>query len=242
MNRRVFVALLGLAIGTANLGLAQDTKGNGLPKNQKLLYNLEVIAYSGSNCPSGDFTNSNTHRIAVKADVSDNPSGLNPNTLIRQNDIMLGPGPFQVLDGNACADGVASFQLPLNPCADTISDACSLDDPTFQNYEVYARLVGKPGTGVDVSTCATDEGDPTDPTDDVIVCSTESWLEMRQKGTAPKFTNRSKELLTVCVDTSGDQICDTRLALFAPQLKDYFWNWNTDGKAHAQLFFVAVPD
>jgi len=235
------IAVLGLLVFWTNTVLAQ-TKGNGLPKGQKLLYNLEVIAYNGNNCPSGDNVGSSGHRIAVRADVSDDPRGANPNTLIRQNDIMLAPGPFAVLDGNACNDGVASFQLPLNPCAETLDQACSLDDPTFQVYEVFTRLVGKPGTGVDVTTCATDDAATADPTDDTVVCSTENWMEMRQKGQAPKFVNRSKELLTICVDTTGDMICDTRLALFAPQLKDFFWNWNTEGKAHAQLFFVAVPD
>jgi hypothetical protein len=242
MKSKMCLAVLALIVSFATAGLAQ-TKGNGLPKNQKLLYNLEVIAYDGNNCPAGDQIGSSGHRIAVKADVSDNPSGANPNTLVRQNDIMLGPGPFAVLDGNACNDGVAVFQLPLNPCADTLDQACSLDDPTFQEYEVYERLVGKPGTGIDVTTCATnDGGTPNDPTDDIVVCSAENLVDMRQKGTAPKFVNHSKELLTICVDTTGDGVCDTRLALFAPQFKDYFWNWNTDGKAHAQLFFVAVPD
>lgn len=28
------------------------------------LYNLEIIAYAPNNCPAGDFTGSNTHRIA----------------------------------------------------------------------------------------------------------------------------------------------------------------------------------
>jgi hypothetical protein len=40
----------------------------------------------------------------------------------------------------------------------------------------------------------------------------------------------------------ADGVCDTRVALFASQLQDYFWNWDTTGKAHAQLFFVALPD
>jgi hypothetical protein len=239
MKAKMCLAVLTLVVSYATTGLAQ-TKGNGLPKGQKLLYNLEVIAYDGNHCPAGD---PGGHRIAVKADVSDDPKGLNPNTMIRRNDIMLGPGPFAVLDGNACTDGVAVFQLPLNPCAETLDQACSLDDPTFQEYEVYTRLVGKPGTGIDVTTCATnDGGTPNDPTDDIVVCSAESLIDMRQKGTAPKFVNHSKELLTICVDTTGDGVCDTRLALFASQFKDYFWNWNTDGKAHAQLFFVAVPD
>lgn len=78
------MALSALWTGTA---FAQNdgTKGNGLPQS-KLLYNLEVIAYDGDHCPSGDQIGSNGHRIAVRADVSDDPKGLNPNTLIRQND------------------------------------------------------------------------------------------------------------------------------------------------------------
>jgi hypothetical protein len=71
----------------------------------------------------------------------------------------------------------------------------------------------------------------------------ESWVSVRgSKNGPPKFTNVSKELLSMCVDTTGDFICDTRIALFAPQLQDYFWNWDTNGKPHAQLFFVGVQD
>jgi hypothetical protein len=57
-----------------------------------------------------------------------------------------------------------------------------------------------------------------------------------------QFDDVSKELLTVCLDTSGDGKCDIRYPLFASQLKDYFWQWNTSGKAHAQLVFVPIPD
>jgi len=213
------------------------------PTPGKNLYQLEVTAYSGNNCPQGDFIGTNRHQIAVKADVNDNPNGQLVNTLVRQNDILLSAGPdFLVVDGNACIDGVARFQLPTNPIGGT------LDDPTFQNYLVYGRLVGKPGTAVKVTTCATNAGpDLTLGTaDDFIQCSTESWLSVRSKGpgSAPKYSNVSKQLLTICVDTSvpADGICDTRLALFDPALFDFFWNWNTTGKAHAQLVFTAIPD
>lgn len=241
-SMKKFLAVLSIACFLVLPARAQ-TKGNGLPAGQKLLYNLEVIAYNGNNCPNGDFTGSNTHRIAVKADITDLSSVkvATASTLVRQNDILLTEGPFQVLSGNACKTGTASFQLPANPCNDQgLNLPCSADDPTFQNYAVYGRLVGKPNTGVNVTTCATDL------TTGLIVCSTESWVSVRASGknSAPKFTNVSKELLSICVDTSvpADGTCDTRLALFASQLQDYFWNWDTTGKAHAQLFFVALPD
>ena len=242
--------LLGVAVLSVASALAQNDgiKGNGLPQS-KLLFNLEIIAYDGANCPQGSLDDGG-HRIAVKANVNDNPNGQFANTLVRQNDIMLTAGEFAVLDGNACIDGVARFQLPTNPCVDadpiTAGDQCSLDDPTFQEYLVFARLVGKPGTGVNVTTCATGPGADgvLNTADDVIVCSTESWVDVRDsgKGSKPHFENVSKYLLTLCWDTSGDGICDVRLALFDPRLYDYFWNWNTTGKAHAQLFFMAIPD
>jgi hypothetical protein len=228
------VALLALPV------LAQ-TKGNGLPANQKLLFNLEIIAYDPNSCPQGDFTGSNTHRIAVKANVNDlsTVNGGSASTLVRQNDILLTAGPFQVLSGNACATGTAAFQLPADPCnVSGLDFPCSVDNPSFQNYEVYARLVGAPHTGVTATTCATD------PTTGLIVCSTESWVGVRASGknSQPKFTNVSSQLLSVCLDTNADGKCDTRYALFAPELSDFFWNWDTTGKAHAQLFFVALPD
>src|SRR5437667_7696353 len=119
-SMKKFLAVLSVACFLVLPARAQ-TKGNGLPAGQKLLYNLEVIAYNGNNCPAGDFTGSNTHRIAVKADVNDlaTVKGADPSTLIRQNDIMLAPAPagesFQVLSGNACLNGTATLQLPPNP-------------------------------------------------------------------------------------------------------------------------------
>ena len=244
-----------LAVSVLCSAAAFAQKGNGLPSDQKQLFNLQVIAYgdsAGNNCPTGD---RNGNSIAVRADWVDDPSGKNPNlnTFIRQNDIMLIPGDdFKVLDGNACDDGVASLQMPRNPFGCQFDangnpifnndPACVNADLNFQVYEVFARLVGAPGTGVDVRTCATDDMGTADPTDDQILCSTENWFEMRQKGTAPKFTNQSKALLTICLNTDSVPGCDERLPLFDPSLEGFFWNWNTFGKAHAQLRFVAVPN
>ncbi len=246
--KKLLTVLLVVVAPLLPLAAQAQLKGNGLPAGQKLLYNLEVIAYDPNHCPSGDFTGSNTHRIAVKANINDLSSvkGADPSTLIRQNDIMLTEGPFQVLSGNACATGTAAFQLPANPCSD-LNTPCALDNPAFQNYEVYGRLVGKPNTGVTVTTCATQT--VTDPTTGLttstIVCSTESWVSVRangKNGGPPKFTNVSRELLSVCLDTDGNGKCDQRIALFSGGLQDFFWNWDTTGKAHAQLFFVALPD
>ena len=65
---------------------------------------------------------------------------------------------------------------------------------------------------------------------------------MRAKGKVAKFENVTRQLLTLCLDTDGDTVCDARYPLFADELEDYFWQWNTKGKAHAQLVFIPIPD
>jgi hypothetical protein len=60
--------LIGALVAILPLATQAQTKGNGLPMGQKLLYNLEVIAYDADHCPAG---NPSGHRIAVKADIND---------------------------------------------------------------------------------------------------------------------------------------------------------------------------
>ena len=235
-----------VAIGAALMSVVSSAawagKGNNLPPGPR--YNLQVIAFD--NCPAGDFTGSNRHQIAVKAnyqvmtgDLGSNQGGALKSDLLRQNTILLSPsdtGEFRVADGNACEqnDG-AELILPRD---------------IYGKYRVYVRLVGAPGTGIGVTTCA-EELDLSDFDGDgrpeEILCSTENVIEFRQSGTGGKglkFTDYTKELLTVCVDTfvdgNFDGECDVRLPLFDTQLEYYFWQWNTQGRAHAQLVFV--PD
>jgi len=235
-----------VAIGAMLMGAISSAawagNGNGLPPGPR--YNLQVIAYD--NCPAGDFTGSNRHQIAVKAnyqvisgDLASNQNGALKSDLLKQNTILLKPsasGEFQVADGNACQpnDG-AELVLPSD---------------VYGKYRVYVRLVGQPGTGIGVTSCAT-EIDTTDFDGDgiaeEILCSTENVIEFRSSGSGGKgikFTDYTKELLTVCVDTftdgNFDGACDVRVPLFDSQLEYYFWQWNTQGRAHAQLVFV--PD
>ena len=83
--------------------------------------------------------------------------------------------------------------------------------------------------------------------DDIIVCSTESVIKVRTKGNGskPHYTDVTKELLTICwdyEDAGGGGACDERVALFDPTFYDYFWQWNTKGRAHAQLAFIPVEN
>lgn len=238
--------------------------GNNIPNQpMKNSFHLQIIAYE--TCPAGDFTGSQRHMIAVEADFGniDNPDpegdtqhGNQKNTLIKTNTIGLASsgvgGDFEVLDGNACAgrgsDG-ALLLLPITPenCDDG-GGVCQVEDPTFTQYEVYVRLVGKPNTQIGVTTCA-EEPDLVDVDGnlitDQILCSTENVVKVRETGKGKlKFTNESAALLTVCLDTfddgNFDGNCDVRLALFDATLENYFWQWNTKGRPHAQLVFVPV--
>lgn len=247
-----FVAIL-LSV-TLNCAIAVAGQGNNLPSGPR--YMLNVIAFD--NCPAGDFIDSNRHMIAVKAnfDPYSDPSkpltgtqaGKLTSDLIKTNTIALKEGSdFQVLDGNACNKGGAEFMLPANPYTCTAADPnCLNTDPMFQEYRVFVRLVGKPNTGIGVTTCATQEV-VTDPvlgtTEDIIVCSTENVVKVRMTGqNRERFEDVSKQLLTICLDTDANGTCDVRYPLFASQLEDYFWQWNTSGKAHAQLVFIPNPD
>lgn len=247
-----FIAILLSSSLTSVVTMAGQ--GNNLPSGPR--YMLNVIAFD--NCPAGDFIGSNRHMIAVKANFDPYSDPAQPLTgtqagklaseLIKTNTIALKEGiDFQVLDGNACNKGGAELMLPANPYTCPATDPnCLNTDPTFQEYRVFVRLVGKPKTGIGVTTCATQEV-ITDPvagtTEDIIVCSTENVVKVRMTGqNREKFEDVSKQLLTICLDTDASGTCDIRYPLFANQLSDYFWQWNTSGKAHAQLVFIPNPD
>ncbi len=245
----VLTTVFALSLIFAN-GMAIAGNGNGLPKGPR--YMLNVIAFY--NCPAGDFLGSNRHMIAVEADVYDDLGGgknSKPDPFLRNNDILLSQGDdFKVIDGNACDNRGARFQLPVNPfsCTDPtqddndgiIVDECLGDVLNFQAYKVYVRLVGRPGTGIDVRTCG--EAIDPDTLEEVIMCSTENIVEVRETGNGKmQFKNRTRELTTVLADVDFDGDLD-RVGLFDPALEGYFWNWNTNGKAHAQLVFFPLAD
>jgi len=247
-----FAALVAAcAVGGA---LAQPGgKGNGAATGPGG-FMLNVIAYDI--CPAGDFTGSNRHHIAVQANYSLDQKGKLAVDIVRTNTIKLTSsgvgGDFQVLDGNACSnrgkDG-AELLLPIdvNNCADD----CPIADPTFTQYRVYVRLVGQPGSGFHITTCAEETNDLIFVDDDGgsgasnILCSTENVVKVRETGGKKmRFTDYTEELLTICLDTFDDMNfdgeCDVRVALFDPRLTEYFWQLNTNGRAHAQLVFKPV--
>ena len=77
--------------------------------------------------------------------------------------------------------------------------------------------------------------------DDEIVCSTESVLLVREKGKSA-FVNKTKELTTLCLDTTGDGRCDDRVALFDKSLYGYLWDFDNNGLRLVQLRFYPIGD
>jgi len=166
-------------------------------------YNMEIIA---QNSKSVDLTGTDGHSLFI---------AMNSRTKI-----LLQEGPFNIIDRNG-TDGTASFSLP-NP------------DPTNSGttqYSVFMRLVGKPGSKIDMSTCAYDATG-------TLYCSEDTISMSRIAGTS-KFQNVSQELLYIYADINGDGIVD-RVPLFDSSLQDYFWQVDSQGRLHAQLRFCPV--
>ncbi|TDG15243.1 hypothetical protein E2F43_03140 [Seongchinamella unica] len=84
--------------------------------------------------------------------------------------------------------------------------------------------------GIGVTSCAEelDEGDfDGDGVLEEILCSSENVIKVREGRKAPKYSDYTAELLTICLDTyddlNFDGSCDVRVPLFDSSLEDYFW-------------------
>ena len=111
-------------------------------------------------------------------------------------------------------------------------------------------MLGKPGGKVTVTGCV--EVLSVDPVTQLqtleSLCSVGEnnvWGGTRATGGGKLqngWENVSAQLLTVCVDKTGDGVCDDRVGLFDAAGEDYWWNWDAQGRAHVQLvFFAAQP-
>ncbi|TMD59541.1 MAG: hypothetical protein E6I87_09265 [Chloroflexi bacterium] len=183
-----------------------------------------AVATTGNGAPSGAHYNLNL--IGVPKQKSADMTGSNGHvifvSLVGNTKINLSLGDFQVLDANG-TDGTAAFQLP-NP---------DPDGDGVTAYSVYARALGKPNGSAVATSCTTDALG-------VTYCSTESVVLVRGSG-RQKFDNVSRQLLTVCLDTTGDGVCDVRQSLFADPTASYLWSYDNNGLKLAQLRFYELP-
>ena len=204
-------AIVGM-MGFSNQAFA----GNGAGGVGSGGYQLNLIGMDKNDKLTNDEKN-NGHRIFVPIDGP--------------TKILLYQGPFAVLDSDA-TDGTGKFQLPYpGDCSSLDFTQCDL------NYDVYIRVLGKPSdANYTIVTCVDFNKDGV-----VDECSTESVAVPSANGSkgGAKFTNVSKELLTVCIDTDDDGICDLRTEIFDDANAQYLWDVDANGHRIAQLRFIA---
>ena len=137
--KNVFVA--GVLLSVAALASPAYAQGDGNGGLSGSHYNLNILGKD--NCAGDDLEGSNRHTIQVLLNFKDaTPTDLSTATLDKRNKIFLQEGDFQVIDGNACDNDGALFQLPANPFTCPTDDPeCLNTDPTFQEYTVWARAL-----------------------------------------------------------------------------------------------------
>ena len=217
----VIPALAALALAACNDSplaagaVDRPSLGNGFPGNGRhiTLYKFNIIGHPGS--PGSELLNDQGKRMFVK--------------LSGKTRVNLSAGPFDILDADG-TDGTAAFQLP-DPDPDG-------DGQTA--YGVYVRPKGKPNQRMSVSTCATADWDNDPLTADEELCSLEVAVLVRGTG-KPKVENVSKQLLTACVDTTGDGLCDERVFLFDERARDYLWSVDNNGLRNVEVRFLEIP-
>lgn len=235
MNKALIAGVLLCVAALASPAFAQGDGNGGLSGGH---YNLNILGKD--HCAGDDLEGSNRHTIQVLLRLSDpTPTNLTPEaSLDKRNKIFLQEGDFQVIDGNACDDG-AWFQLPANPFSCPATDPqCLNTDPTFQAYQVWARARSGGGSAT-ITTCRQDN------VTKEFQCSTENTLDVltRTKGkNTNNFTNVTKQLTTICLDTDMDLACDTRTGIFSSDAFGSFWDYDNNGLRLAQLRFYPIPD
>jgi hypothetical protein len=188
-----------------------------------ILMPIKQLSAAGNGAPSGSHYNLNI--IGVPKNKSASMTGTMGHTIFMplagSSKILLTEGPFEVIDRNG-TDGSASFSLP-NP--DPENDGITL-------YSVYARSLGKPGGSATVTTCAIDRVTLEE------VCSLNALVAVRTSG-KQSFTNVSKDLLYMYVDTDGDGRLE-QVNLFNDKYKDFFWQYDNNGLKVLQLRFYPI--
>ncbi len=171
----------------------------------KQCYNIQLI---GMRPKCGDFSGDDRRSLFIPMDG--------------KVKILLQEGPFKIIDANG-TDGVAALSLP-NP------------DPGNTGtlgYRVYTRLVGKPGTKIDMSKCKKDTYDNS------TYCEHSTFGMTRMAG-APKFKDSSSDLLYSKRD-GGHEGREDGDYLFSTVPGSFFWSAEVQGRAHLQMKFCVEP-
>jgi hypothetical protein len=178
---------------------------------------------NGNNAPSGGHFNLNL--IGVPRNKTADISGGNRIFIYYEGkvDILLGPGDYQVIDGNGTDDGEASFQLP---------DPDPENDGGQLAYSVWIRPVAGKGQ-ISFQSCFTEtDGSGT-------WCYAGDLVQNLTK--TNKFSDVSRDLLQVCADIDdGDGVTLQLVPLFDDQGEDYFWHVDNEGMRNVQMRFYDI--
>lgn len=216
------VAMVALA-GSAS-AVKPGTTGSGLPLVD-MSDSFQMTIHAVDKCPKAGYDGSNRHTIVVQglteaefADAVAKHVAHLPD-LSDLNDIELtksdSADSFQVIDGNACDNDSALFALP--PLVAT-------------TYDVFIKLVGKPGNKFNPVLCASDlvTGVFLGNTD--FYCNT-GTVRVRSSGN-DKYVNVNDELLDILT-------ADLHTFLFNDPAGLYFWDWSATKGGKALVRFVA---
>lgn len=215
------VALSLLAVMLVTPASALGSGGAGIGSHA---YMVNIIGRPNDHAGSGDDSSGRSLFIGLKTDAGttacedssafsdagdDGLADLAPSGRQR---IGFVAGDFKVLDRDA-TDGMATISIP----ADTAG------------YDVYVRVLGKPGGCLDA--------------DGYVLNSTGSYFltghidANRKTGTPQKVL--VNDIFTVQLDTDGDGVADTTASVFDSQFADYFWSIQNNGLRLMQVVFVA---
>jgi hypothetical protein len=141
--------------------------------------------------------------------------------------INLSEGSFGVWDANGTDQNGAGFSLP---------------NPVSSQYSIKIKLVGKPGTGMDLTNCV----EVTGGTAPGIYCDLENSVSLSRIAGKPRTVDVTKNLLYLDLvgDFDGDGIVESIDDLpifsdFTDGVEQYFWEVDAFGQAKAQLRFCA---
>jgi hypothetical protein len=144
----------------------------------------------------------------------------------------------------------AVFELPCNNNLTDDQDAlipCDAAVPSA-NYQVWAKALGKPYGSAAITTCATIIDEEVQDEGGELMCSTDTRVMTRTKGKrlfADVTDDLTSAVVDLCVEYNEvEEDCTmwetTRIALFAPETYDWFWNYANDGLRLLQLRFYDV--
>ena len=196
---------------------------NGAPSGMHYTLNILGKDWDKGNAADTEdnpvIKNDNGHRIFVKLDG--------------KTRILLREGDFGVLDADG-TDGKAIFQLPdPGDVVDSYIPGETLPSENYyeekQEYRIYIRVLSPKGKA----------NITTEFFNGSYWISSEETVELIGSTGKKMFSDVTKELTTILVDTNGDGKLE-RYKIFDDNFEDWSWLYNNDGLRHVQMRFYPV--